>query len=80
MVIRLVLEHHNSAAFDILRSKYKGLTEENKALVRHIAELEMKYGAEVRYNNALCDLLRDHGIPFANVFSHDQRYGKSPIL
>lgn len=78
MIIRLVLEHHNPAAFDILRSKCKALEEENRALHTLLAEVEQKYGAEVQYNAALCDLLRVHGIPFRAVFSHEYRYRNAP--
>lgn len=78
MVIRLVLEHHNSAAFDILRSKFKGCQDKLTALERSYRLLEQRYGAEVQYNAALIDLLRSHNIPFRDILSHDVRYRNAP--
>jgi len=76
MVIRLVLEHHNPKLYDNLRSQLEERNNYIALLERKIADLEIRYGAEIHYNAALCDLLRDHAIPYRDVFSHDERYTK----
>ena len=74
--IFLIVEHRNSKAFESLKAQNDALTLQVSQLHRALREVELKYGAEVKYNNALCDILRAHGIPFRHVFEHDYRYRK----
>lgn len=76
MKLRLIVELHNPALFDNLRSQLKAANQKIDGLQAQIAELEMKYGAEIQYNAALIDLLRDNGIPYREVFDHRRRYRK----
>jgi len=78
MVIRLVLEHHSPKLYDNLRSELEDCYKKIAVLERNINSLETQYGAEVSYNAALCDLLKAHGIPFRQVFSHRVRYKNGP--
>lgn len=76
MKLRLIVELHNPALFDNLRSQLKASNQVIVGLKAQIAELEMKYGAEIQYNAALCDLLREHEIAFREVFEHSKRKRK----
>lgn len=71
----VIVEHRNSAAFIRLKEQvieYKAALE---ALNKRYKDLEMQYGNEVYFNNALCDLLRNNGIPYRQIFSHEYRAG-----
>lgn len=74
MVIKLILEHHSPVAYDILRSKLQDCQDRLTALERSYRALELKYGAEIRFNSELIDLLKMHDIPFRHVLSHDYRF------
>lgn len=78
MILRLIVEHHSPALYDNLRSQLKACSSRIAGLEAQIAQLQMRYGAEIQYNAALCDLLREHGISYREVFSHASRYGKTP--
>lgn len=78
MVINLVLEHHSPAAYERLRQQVESGNLRIAALEQEIRSLELRYGAEIQYNAALIDILREHGIQFRQVLSHDVRYRKKP--
>lgn len=69
----VIVEHRNSVAFLRLKDQVTELKAALDALQRRYRDLEVSYGNEVYYNNALCDLLREHNIPFRQVFSHQYR-------
>lgn len=69
-----ILEHRNPAYVLRLRDQLNTLQQKLDGLRRDYRFLEIKYGAEVQYNAALCDLLRENDIPFRSVFEHDVRY------
>lgn len=72
----IILEHRSPAYELRLRDEIKTLRHSLEGLRRDLRFLEIKYGAEVQYNNSLCDLLRQNDIPFRSVFEHDVRYQK----
>jgi len=69
-----IVELRNYRLVDLLREQIKALQAQLATLHNQYQLLTLKYGAEVQYNNALCDLLRQHGIPFRSIFDHDVRY------
>lgn len=69
-----ILEHRSPAYELRLRDEVLSLQQKLDCLRRDFRRLETMYGAEVQYNNALCDLLRQNEIPFRSVFEHDVRY------
>lgn len=71
-----IVEIRNFRLVDELRSKLAMEQARSDLLQRQLDSLVLKYGSEVQYNNALCDLLRSHGIPFKSVFEHSVRYLK----
>lgn len=74
----VIVEHRNSDAYNRQKAEIAQLRTELEKLHRAYRDLEVKYGNEVYYNNALCDILRNTGIPFHQVFS--QSYRKSRYL
>lgn len=70
----LILEHRDYKEVVRLRDQIQTLRLELEGLRRQVNDITMRYGAEVQFNAALCDLLRSHGISFQHVFSHDFRY------
>lgn len=70
----LILEHRSAESDLRLRSENESLRRQLEGLRKRLAEVTNLYGAEVQYNNALCDLLRSNGISFRHVFSHDFRF------
>lgn len=70
----LIIEHRSSSSENNLRVRVGELQAELAALRRKYDDVVMRYGAEVHYNSALVDLLRENGIRFRDVFSHDFRY------
>lgn len=70
----LIIEHRSPAHDQRMADEIKALRSRNAELLTRVARLETLYGAEVQYNNALCDLLRLHSIPFRHVFEHAVRF------
>lgn len=70
----LIIEHRSPAHEQRMADEIKALRSRNAELLSRIAHVETLYGAEVQYNNALCDLLRLHSIPFRHVFEHAVRF------
>ena len=69
-----IVELRNYRLVDVLREQNKALESQLTSLRNQYQRMTMMYGAEVQYNNALCDLLREHGIPYRSIFEHDVRY------
>lgn len=69
----VIVEHRNSVAFNRLKEQVQDLQTKLTMLRQKYRDLERVYGNEVFYNNALCDLLREHDIPFREVFSYEYR-------
>lgn len=69
----LIIEHRNSNAFNSMKNQVVALRGQLSNLSRRYSELETLYCSEIAYNNALCDILRDHNIPFREVFSSEYR-------
>lgn len=74
----VIVEHRNSAAFIRMKEQVSDLQSKLASLQKRYSDLEMRYGNEIYYNAALCDLLRDNHIPFKQVFSHEYRISRFP--
>lgn len=57
-----------------LQNDIKALRQQVESLKHQVDVLTIRYGAEVQYNAALCDLLKLHSIPYRHVFEHSFRY------
>lgn len=69
-----IVEIRNYALVDHLRQQIQSLNDQLKDLRQQHQNLTLKYGAEVQYNNALCDLLKQNGIQFRRIFEHEYRF------
>lgn len=69
----VIVEHRSSGQVKALQSQIRFLQKELSDLrVRH-TQLESRFGYEVFLNAELIDLLREHGIPFRKLLSHEER-------
>lgn len=69
----LIVEHRNSLVTQKQREQIIELNTKIEKLSKQYKDLEAKYGLEVFYNNALCDLCKLNGISYKPIFDHKKR-------
>lgn len=60
----VIVEHRNWRQYDKLREQLKATEAKLAAKEEELRQVTFKYGVEVFLNNELCDLCREHDVPF----------------